>query len=82
MNIPCIVTDINGCNEIIIDGVNGMIIPKKNVEALYNAMLFVYNNPDSIRQLALNCRALIASRYAQNDVWRKTLERYQLLLNR
>lgn len=27
MGLPCIVTNINGCNEIIIDGENGLIIP-------------------------------------------------------
>jgi hypothetical protein len=27
MELPCIVTNINGCNEIIIDGENGVIIP-------------------------------------------------------
>jgi hypothetical protein len=27
MALPCIVTNINGCNEIIIDGENGVIIP-------------------------------------------------------
>ncbi len=27
MNLPCIVTDISGCNEIIINNVNGIIIP-------------------------------------------------------
>lgn len=27
MGLPCIVTNINGCNEIIIDGKNGLIIP-------------------------------------------------------
>lgn len=28
MGLPCIVTDINGCNEIIINGENGIIIPR------------------------------------------------------
>ena len=27
MDLPCVVTNINGCNEIIIDGENGVIIP-------------------------------------------------------
>lgn len=38
MNLPSIVTDINGSNEIIIPGENGIIIPAKDEETLYQAM--------------------------------------------
>jgi len=34
MGLPSIVTDINGCNEIIENGLNGFAIPVKNVKAL------------------------------------------------
>jgi len=29
MGLPCVVTDINGANEIIQQGVNGLIVPKQ-----------------------------------------------------
>lgn len=29
MDLPSIVSDINGCNEIIVDGENGIIVPSK-----------------------------------------------------
>ena len=38
MELPCIVTDINGSREIIVDGKNGVIIPSKDVDALHKAM--------------------------------------------
>ena len=38
MDLPCIVTDINGSREIIENGVNGLIIPSKSTESLYQAM--------------------------------------------
>jgi glycosyltransferase involved in cell wall biosynthesis len=38
MELPSIVTNINGCNEIIIEGQNGTIIPVKDSETLYLAM--------------------------------------------
>lgn len=34
MELPSIVSDINGCNEIIIEGENGSIIPVKNTVAV------------------------------------------------
>ena len=34
MGLPSIVSDINGCNEIITNGLNGSIVKKKDVAAL------------------------------------------------
>ncbi|MBD5164676.1 glycosyltransferase family 4 protein [Helicobacter sp.] len=68
MGLPQIVTDINGANEIIIDGKNGTIIPSKDTEALYRAMKRFTENPEMIKSMAGEARALIASRYEQGYV--------------
>jgi glycosyltransferase involved in cell wall biosynthesis len=38
LKIPCVVTNINGCNEIIRDGSTGLIVNPKNVGELIRAM--------------------------------------------
>ena len=68
MGLPSIVTDINGSREIIIDGENGMIIPSKDTEALYEAMKHFVENPEDVKRMAANARPLIASRYEQSYV--------------
>ena len=68
MGLPSIVTDINGSREIIIDGKNGMIVPSKNAEALYEAMKHFVENPEDVKRMAENARPLIASRYEQSYV--------------
>ncbi len=80
MGLPCIVTDINGSNEIIIDGVNGCIIPPKNAHALNQSMQLFLENPSLREMLAENARPLIASRYEQELVWDALLEEYKKLL--
>ena len=37
MGLPCIVSDINGCNEIISQNINGLIVPVKSAEKLHEA---------------------------------------------
>lgn len=36
---PCITSNIPGCKEVVVDGVNGYLVPPKDVTALVNAML-------------------------------------------
>lgn len=68
MGLPQIVTDINGANEIIIEGRNGSIVPSKNSIALYNAMKRMATKADWRESLSSNACPLIAERYEQGYV--------------
>lgn len=39
MGVPCITTDIPGCRDVIIDGLNGFLIPPKSSKALSLAIM-------------------------------------------
>lgn len=79
MGLPSIVSDINGCNEIIIDGKNGKIIPPKNEDALFGAMKYFVENKEIVSQMASNSREMITSRYEQQIIWNCLLKEYQNL---
>ena len=79
MGKPCIVTDINGCNEIIIDGINGLIIPPKKTSAILAAMRQMIIKPEMRLRMQNNARHMIVSRYEQMDVWKALLTKYQEL---
>lgn len=79
MQLPAIVSDINGCNEIIIEGKNGTIIPVKNAQVIYDKMSQFLKN-----ELVFNpeaCRDLITSRYERQIVWDALLDEYHSLID-
>lgn len=79
MCLPCIVSDINGCNEIIEDQVNGLIIPVKNSEALESAMLYMIENPEKRLDMIKHSRKRILERYKQEFIWNESLKLYRSL---
>lgn len=79
MGLPSIVTNINGCNEIIIEDQNGMIIPVKNSEMLYVAMKKIISDNEYRIQLQHNARSIIISGYEQKVVWDAILSEYKRL---
>ncbi len=81
MGLPQIVTDINGANEIIINGRNGVIVPPKNADAIHASMSRMATDPAFRSVLAANARPLIASRYEQSYVRRCLKEYYKEILN-
>ena len=77
MGLPSIVSDINGCNEIIVDKKNGMIIPVKNTEALFLSMDSILKNEKLRNELIKNSRLMIQNRFEQKQVWDSILFEYK-----
>ena len=77
MGLPCIVSDINGCNEIIKHNFNGIIVPPKNEIALEEAMEFMIINPEKREAMALHTRSRILQRYRQEYIWQELLNYYK-----
>ena len=63
MGLPCITTDITGCNEIIVPGENGAIIEPRNKEALRIEMEKWLSNPDMVKNMAKNARKMVVERF-------------------
>lgn len=80
MGIPAIVTNINGSNEIIIDGFNGVIVEKKNTADLRKAMLKLMLDRQFLIQLSKNTRLLIKKNFCHRYFWNEILKEYQSLL--
>ena len=81
MGLPAIVTDINGCNEIIKEKENGIIIPTKDYEALINAMHYFLDNPEEVKRMGDQTRISILNNFEQQKVWDAILSEYKKLEN-
>lgn len=68
MELPSIVTDINGSREIIEDGRNGLIVPARDEQALFEAMKWMVEHDEERNAMAAHARPMIASRYEQGYV--------------
>jgi glycosyltransferase involved in cell wall biosynthesis len=77
MHLPSIVTNINGCNEIIEEEKNGLIIPAKDAAALQNSMERLLSDQQLYQQLKTNARSMIVARYDQEFFWNILLKEYQ-----
>ena len=80
MGLPCIVTDVNGSREIIMDGENGIIVPPKDENALMESMKSVMSDKPLFQRLAANARIMIEKRFEQNFVCKCLYEFYNQIL--
>ena len=76
-DLPCVVTDINGCNEIIEEEENGLIIPAKDVDRLESAMKRLMQDENLYLHMKKQARRMIVERYEQQLLWNIILKEYQ-----
>lgn len=76
MELPAIVSDINGCNEIISQGINGLIVPAKEETLLQNAMEQLASDFELYQNLKNKTQESILP-YQQKAVWEALLAEYR-----
>ena len=76
MELPAIVTNINGCNEMISRGKNGIIVAVKEDVALRTAMTQILNYNYLYGKLKSKTRSSILT-YEQKTVWEALLAEYK-----
>jgi len=80
MGLPSIVSDINGCNEIIVNKENGLIISVKNEIAIQSAMKQLSLDNQMYKRMKNNSRTMIKQRYEQKVIWELILKEYKSFL--
>lgn len=80
MELPSVVTDINGSNEIISNLQNGLIIHTKSTDELYAAMELLLNDKNLRQKLASNARPAVIDLFDQHYFWNTLKQEYFTLL--
>ena len=81
MGLPSIVTDINGCNEIIQTDYNGIVVPSKDIESLKRAMLRIFQDKQLYLKCSAKSRFAIVNNYEQKLYWKALLNEYESYKN-
>lgn len=71
---PVITTDVPGCRETVVNGVNGFLVPKWNVNALVEKMCFFIENPEKINIMGKASYNLACERFDVHKVNKRLFE--------
>lgn len=76
MGKPVIATEITGYSEIVKEGINGFLIPSKNVLVLKEKMEYALFNQEKLKSMSTDCVNEISSRYNHEEVLKHALDYY------
>ncbi|MBA4058654.1 MAG: glycosyltransferase family 1 protein [Marivirga sp.] len=83
LQIPCIVSDINGCNEIISHGVTGLIVQPKDIGSLSEAMMLLVRDKSKRQRFSELARTFVFENFKREVLWDGIRREYEeLTVNR
>jgi glycosyltransferase involved in cell wall biosynthesis len=78
--LPVIATTNTGGEDVIRDGIDGFIIPIRDIEKLKEKILYLYENPEICKQMGQNAKKRAKSGFTWEDYGNKIYENYQKIL--
>jgi glycosyltransferase involved in cell wall biosynthesis len=80
--LPLITTDVPGCREVVSDGVDGLLVPMGDSEALARAIRRLQDNPGFAHQLGDAARLKARAQFDERIVIERTMDVYAELCDR
>lgn len=77
---PIVATDIAGCRGVVRHGVNGLLVPVGDVDALVDALTTLILRPDLRLAFGREGRSIVLSEFENSVVLRRTIAVYEDLL--
>lgn len=78
--LPCVTTDVPGCREVVEDGVNGLLVPARNAEALAEALSTLIKLPSLSKQMGIRGRERVLNEFETKIICNQTLALYQEMI--
>lgn len=78
MGRPIITTDSMGCRETVIDGVNGFLIPPRNIEALADKMSWMIENTEKLEEMGNNSRIICEEKFDVHKVNKVIIDKLEI----
>jgi glycosyltransferase involved in cell wall biosynthesis len=80
MGKPIITTDVPGCRDVVENEKNGILVPIKDIESLFNAVIKLINNPELRRKMGEKSRKKAEKEFDEKIVVDQTLKVYKQLI--
>ncbi|MBD7988316.1 glycosyltransferase family 4 protein [Luteimonas sp. Sa2BVA3] len=78
--LPLVTTDVPGCRHVVTDGVDGLLVPARDADALARAIARLQDDPELATRLGKAARAKALAEFDEKIVIERTLAVYRELL--
>lgn len=77
--LACVVTDVGGVRDVIVDGESGIVVPPGDIDALLDGVRVCLDDPTMARRLGAAARDVVTARYGLDQVAARLAATYRRL---
>ena len=77
MGLPIVATDIRGCRQVVVDGVNGRLVPVRSPAALADAISALASDPELRRAMGAASRERAVAHFDESRIVSIVLDTYR-----
>lgn len=78
--LPLVTTDVPGCREVVSDGIDGLLVPARDADALARAIARLQDDPELAQRLGRAARIKALAQFDERIVIQRTIGIYEQLL--
>jgi len=78
--LPVICTTNTGGEDIIRDGKDGFVIPIRDVDTLKEKLIYLYENPDVLREMSKSAKERVSTGFTWDDYGDRIIKEYKRIL--
>ncbi len=79
--MPCVATNISGCQDLISNSINGLLVPPANVDQLAHAIIYLLGHPNEARAMGQQARKTVCEKLDMDMVADQYIKLYKHLLD-
>lgn len=73
-SVPCIISNATGTTEYMIDGINGLVIPNQDIQALTEKIVWCVENRQKLERMGVNARKVYEMVFSMKSFEEKLME--------
>lgn len=81
MGLPVVISDVNGCTEVVRDGIEGRVAPSEDRDAFANALRAIISEPEKTQIYVQNGKLRVATEFTRERVLQQHLALYRECLD-
>jgi glycosyltransferase involved in cell wall biosynthesis len=78
--LPVICATNTGGEDVVRNGIEGFVIPIRDIRALKERLVYLYEDPKALAQMSRNAKKRVSSGFTWDDYGKKIIKTYQKIL--
>ncbi len=81
LGVPVVATNVDGAREVIKNGINGFLVPPKDVASMAEKVVYLFKNEEKRKKMGIQSKTMLSSSFDIDQMVKEIEKLYEQLVN-